>query len=250
MKALIAVLCLLVAAAAGAVGGVIVAGSPCSTGTPSEASAVALSSSPAATEFDSSKLVARIESLNQELTELHLEVLRLKDDRNRTPAVAAESVKVAEADTTNFAVQNRDAVLKIIAQDREDQERKREDERKAKELENILSRADRAAKKLGLNSTQQKALADVYILERQKMDEMRNLRGQGDPESARSAFQEFRDWRTAELTKRLGADLAQQVNESDLAGFRGGGFGGRGGPGGRDGQGGPGGQAGGPPGGQ
>ena len=82
------------------------------------------------------------------------------------------------------------------------------------------------------------------------MDDMRNQRGQGDPESARNAFQEFREWRTAELTKRLGADLAQQVNESDMAGFRGG-FGGRnGGQGqGRNG-GGQDGNGGGPPGGQ
>jgi hypothetical protein len=245
MKALIAVLCLFVAAAAGAVGGVIVAGS---SGAPAgDGSHMALSSAPAA-EFDSSKLVARIESLNQEVNDLHLELLRLKEDKTRTPAAAAEPVKVAEVETTNFAVQHRDSILKIIAQDREDQDRKKEEERKARDLENILARADRAAKKLGLNATHQKALADVYILERQKMDDMRNLRGQGDPEAARTAFQEFRDWRTAELTKRLGADLAQQVSEYDQAGFRGGGFGGR--NGGQGGPGGPGGQGGGPPGGQ
>lgn len=251
MKALIAVLCLLVAAAAGAVGGVIVTGSPAAPA--ADGSQLALANAPVSNStFNSDKLVARIESLNQEVTELHLELMRLKSDKDRTPAAAP--VQVAEAETTNFAVQNREAILKLIAQDREDLERKKEEERRAKDLEAILARADRAAKKLGLNSTQQKALADVYILERQKMDDMRNLRGQGDPEAARTAFQDFREWRTEELTKRLGADVAQQINESDLANFRGGFGGGRGGgQGGQGGQGGPGrngGQPGGPPGGQ
>jgi hypothetical protein len=242
MKALVVVLCLVVAAAAGAVGGVIVAGSP----SRSAQSPVSIASAPAAGgEFDASKLVARIESLNQDVNDLHLELLRLTADKSRVPAVAsAEPAKVAEADTTNFATEHREAILKIIAQDREDQDRKREEERKARDLENILNRADRTAKKLGLSTTQQKSLADVYILERQKMDEMRNMRGQGDPEAARTAFRDFREWRTGELTKRFGADLAQQLDEADAAGFRGGFGGGRGnGPGG-------GGPPGGPTGGQ
>jgi hypothetical protein len=255
MKALIAILAVFVAAAAGAVGGVIVSGSSATPSGEVAAHTGAGNASPAASVSDNAKLVSRIESLNQEVADLHQEVLRLKEATHREPASEAAPVKVAEAETTDFAASHRDAILKIIAQDREDLEHKKEEERKARDLENILARADRAAKKLGLNTTQQKALADVYILEGQKMEEMRNLRGQGDPEAARTAFQEFRDWRTSELTKRLGADLAQQVNESDLAGFRGnGGFGGggrNGGPGGRGGQGGNGGQpGGGPPGGE
>ena len=249
MKALVAVLSLVVAAAAGAVGGVLVTSS---APAPAVEASHAAASTAAAASFDASKLVSRIESLNQEVADLHQEVLHLKENSQRAPVAAEAPAKVAEADTTDFAAQHRDAILKIIAQEREDLQRKQDEERKARDLENILARADRAAKKLGLNSTQQKALADVYILERQKMDDMRNMRGQADPEAMRTAFQEFRDWRTSELTKRLGADLAQQVNESDLAGFRGGGFGGGrggfGGPGGPGGNGGPGG--GGPPGGE
>jgi hypothetical protein len=246
MKSLIAVLCLIVAAAAGAVGGVIVAGS--SPATAVDVSHPSASIAATSTTSDPSKLVSRIESLNQEVADLRQEILRLKESEHREPATAEAPVQVVEADTTNFAAQHRDAILKIIAQDREDQARKQEEERKARDLENTLARADRTAKKLGMNSTQQKSLADVYILERQKMDDMRNLRNQGDPEAARTAFQEFRDWRMAELTKRFGPDLAQQVNENDQAGFRG--FGGRGGgPGGQGGgPGGPGG--GGPPGGE
>jgi hypothetical protein len=241
MKALIAVLALLVAAVAGAVGGVIVTGS---SPTPAvDAAHPASGSGSTGQSFDSSKLVSRIESLNQDVTDLRQELLRLKQDAHREPATAEAPAKVAEVDPTDFAAQHRESILKIIAQDREEQARKAEEERKARDLENTLARADRTAKKLGMNSTQQKALADVYILERQKMDDMRGLRNGGDPEAARTAFQEFREWRVTELTKRLGPDLAQQVTDADQAGFRG--FGGGRGPGG----GGPGGPGGGPPGG-
>lgn len=246
MKALVAVLSLFVAAAAGAVGGVIVTGS--SSAPAVDVSHAASASAASTPGFDASKLVSRIESLNQEVADLHQEVLHLKNNSQRAPVATEAPAKVAEVDATDFAAQHRDAILKIIAQDRDDIARKQEEERKARDLENTLARADRTAKKIGLNPTQQKALADVFVLERQKMDDMRNMRGQGDPEAMRTAFQEFRDWRTGELTKRLGADLAQQVEENDRAGFRGFG-GGRGGngPGGN----GPGGNGpGGPPGGE
>ena len=256
MKALIAILCLCLAGAAGAVGGVLVT----SSSAPVAESSHALASASVTTNgktTDPAQLVSRIESLNQEVADLHEEILRLKENANRGPAAATLPVQLAAEDRSAFALEHRDAILKIIAEDREALERQKKEEDDRKQMEALLARADRTAKKLGMNATQQKALADVYVLERQKMDEMRNLRTQGDPEAARTAFQEFRTWRTDELTKRLGADLAQQVEESDVAMWRGfgggrGGNGRNGGPGGGPGGpggGGPGGFPGGPPGG-
>jgi hypothetical protein len=195
--------------------------------------------------MDPAQLVSRIESLNQEVSDLHQEILRLKESSSRTPAATAVPVQLASEENSTFAVEHRDAILKIIAEDREALERQKKEEDERKQMEALLARADRTAKKLGMNATQQKALADVYVLERQKMDEMRGLRTQGDPEAARTAFQEFRTWRTDELTKRLGTDLAQQVEEADVAMWRGFGRGGngRGGNGGGP-QGGPGGPGG------
>ena len=43
----------------------------------------------------------------------------------------------------------------------------------------------------------------------------------------RNSFREMRDWRMNELTVRLGAELAEKINDSDMAAFRGG-FGGGG----------------------
>jgi hypothetical protein len=258
MKALIAILCLCLAGAAGAVGGVLVTSSSSAPVDSTHALASA-SVAPNGKAMDPAQLVSRIESLNQEVADLHQEILRLKENANRAPAAAAVPVQLASEDNSAFALEHRDAILKIIAEDREALERQKKEEDERKQMEALLARADRTAKKLGMNATQQKALADVYVLERQKMDDMRNLRTQGDPEAARTAFQEFRTWRTDELTKRLGADLAQQVEESDVAMWRGFGRGGngrnggpQGGPGGGPGgfQGGfPGGPPGGPPGG-
>jgi hypothetical protein len=243
MKALIAILCLCLAGAAGAVGGVLVTSS--SSPSVDSAHAIASPGSASAKSMDPAQLVSRIESLNQEVSDLHQEILRLKESSSRTPAATAVPVQLASEENSTFAVEHRDAILKIIAEDREALERQKKEEDERKQMEALLARADRTAKKLGMNATQQKALADVYVLERQKMDEMRGLRTQGDPEAARTAFQEFRTWRTDELTKRLGTDLAQQVEEADVAMWRGFGRGGngRGGNGGGP-QGGPGGPGG------
>jgi hypothetical protein len=251
MKALIAILCLCLAGAAGAVGGVLVS----SSSAPTVADSALASGGAASTgkTMDSAQLVSRIESLNQEVSDLHQEILRLKESSSRTPAATAVPVQLASAENSTFAVEHRDAILKIIAEDREALERQKKEDDERKQMEALLARADRTAKKLGMNATQQKALADVYVLERQKMDEMRGLRTQGDPEAARTAFQEFRTWRTDELTKRLGTDLATEVEKADVAMWRGFGRGGGNGGGPQGGPGGPGGYPftppGGPPGG-
>ncbi len=83
----------------------------------------------------------------------------------------------------------------------------------------------------------------MYILEREKIDGLRNQMRDpgaavGDPEAVRQGFRDLRDWRLNELTNRLGADLAEKINEADFQRFGGGlGPGGRRGNRGRGGQG-------------
>jgi hypothetical protein len=127
---------------------------------------------------------------------------------------------------------HRDAILKVIEDDRQEQKRKQDDEQRARDLQTALARAERTAKQFGLAGDQQKALADVYILERQKIDDLRNqMRDQGgavgDPQAMRQGFRDLRDWRLVELTNRLGADLAEKINEADAQRLGGGGQGGR-----------------------
>jgi hypothetical protein len=126
----------------------------------------------------------------------------------------------------------------VIEEDRQEQKRKADEEQRARELQAALARAERTAKEFGLGHDQEKSLADVYILERAKIDDLRTqMRDQtGDPAAMRQSFRELRDWRLNELTTRLGADLAQKINDTDAQAFRGA-FGG-GGPGGGGGGGG------------
>jgi len=162
----------------------------------------------------------------------------MKSNVAREPAqeVAAAAPAPVDDNSSMFAAEHRSAIMKVIEEDRQAQKRKADEEQRARDLQASLARSERTAKQFGLAADQQKALADIYILERQKMDDIRNQFAAqggpgGDPEAMRTSFRELRDWRLNELTLRLGADLAEKINESDVAAFRGG-FGGPGGGGG------------------
>ena len=174
----------------------------------------------------SSEILQRMDALSREIDDLHAQIAELKAGAAREPAAVSAAEKPVEESATSYAVLHRDAILKVIEDDRLAQQRKREEEQRARDLQAMLARAERTAKRFGLNPEQQKSLADVYVLERAKMEDFRTqARDQGgfgaDPEQMRTAFQELRDWRLNELTTRLGADLAQQINDADVDRFRG-----------------------------
>lgn len=177
------------------------------------------------------EVLARMDALAREVDDLRAQVAALEAGAEREPAVVAAESPVEESATTYAAV-HREAILKVIEDDRLMQQKKREEEQRARDLQQTLARAERTAKRFGLTQDQQKSLADVYLLERVKMEDFRTqFRDQGgmggDPEQMRTAFTELRDWRLNELTTRLGPDLAKQINDSDDR-FRDGGGGRRG----------------------
>ncbi len=170
------------------------------------------------------EVLQRLDVVTRELDDLRAELAALKAGSARAPAASPE--KLEEETAAMFASEHRDAIMKVIADDRAEQERKRTEEQRQRDMENLLARAERTAKKFGLDATQQKSLADVYVLENQKLADMRAaMRDQGgwngDPESVRTAMQEFRDWRLNELTTRLGAELGGRIQEADVQNFRG-----------------------------
>ena len=174
----------------------------------------------------SDEILARMDALAREVDELHAEIAALKAGAEREPAAAIPAeASVEESDTATYAAVHRDAILKVIEDDRVAQQKKREEEQRARDMEAMLARAERTAKRFGLNADQQKSLADVYLLERTKMQDMRTqMREQGgfvgDPEQMRTSFQELREWRLQELSTRLGPDLGQQINDADSDRFR------------------------------
>ena len=181
----------------------------------------------------SAEVLQRLDALSREVDELREQLASVKASASREPAQEVAAIPATSDTPASYSSERRGEILKVIEEDREAQKRKAEEEQRARDLQQSLQRAERTAKQFGLAADQQKALADVYILERQKMEEMRNqFRDQGmngDPEAMRTSFREMRDWRMNELTLKLGAELAEKINDSDMAAFRG--FGGGGGGG-------------------
>jgi uncharacterized membrane protein YgcG len=243
MKPIVAILGLLAAVAAGAVGGIVAS---TTTATPVATDANTATARPSSTTtttsaaptVDNSDLQSEITALQNELARLRSELVSLREGRTResataTPASASTELIPAES----LAIIQKDAILRVIAEERADLQRKEDEARKQRELEQATQRAERVAKELNLSPAEQTKLAEVYVMEREKRDEfMRNMRSGEVPdrEQMRQSFQEYREWRTNELTTRLGADLATKVNEydGDRMGFGGRGMGGGDGGGG------------------
>ncbi|MFN0006360.1 MAG: hypothetical protein ACKVXR_00505 [Planctomycetota bacterium] len=216
-------LCLVLAL--GAIG-LFVALSPGSTpmaaaSTEAPRAATARGTTPDGPQDPADEVLARMDALAREVDDLRAQVAALEAGAAREPAVVAAAQTPPEGSAATYAAVHREAILQVIEDDRLTQQRKREEEQRARDLQAALARAERTAKKFGLDAEQQKSLADVYILERAKMEDLRTqFRDQGgmgaDPEQARTAFTELRDWRLTELSNRLGEDLAQQINKSEF----------------------------------
>jgi hypothetical protein len=193
--------------------------------------------------------LARLDALSAQMTEIKSEMAALKASASResVPEQAREAKPEAVEAAAAMTPVQRDAILKVIADDRAEQKRKADEEQAQRDLQNALARADRAAQKYGLNVDQRKGLVDVFVADAQKSTDLRNqMMNQGfngDREAMRKAFTDLDTWRMDELTKRMGPDLAQQVHDGEFPGMFGGGppGGGRRGNRGAGGGGGPGG---------
>jgi hypothetical protein len=231
MKPIVLVVSLLAAVAAGAVGGIVAS----TTAVPAQetiaapsgtAPAAPTQSAPAAAFVDQSDVQRQITDLTREVDRLHAELAALREGRVRADATeVAQAAPTEDVPAASLAIIHEDAIRRVIAKERAELEQKEEDARKQRELEAALQRAERVAKELGMSTTEQRKLGELYALERDKREEFRKAFQDGqtpDRDQMRQTFQEYRDWRTAELNARFGPDLAARVAESE--GDRGGGF--------------------------
>jgi hypothetical protein len=99
------------------------------------------------------EILARMDALTREVDDLRAQVAALEAGAGREPAVAAAE-KAVDEDTTNYAAVHRDAILKVIEDDRLAQQRKRQEEQRARDLEQSLARAERVAQRVGLTPEQ------------------------------------------------------------------------------------------------
>jgi hypothetical protein len=222
MKLLLVFACVVLAVIAGAAGALIVS-------TPAPAPQIVTMPAPPpmttpatpenASSLHDSDLLARVDDLTREVTALRDELARMREGTARAPVTTALPDGASPRAEDDFAEVHREGILEVIEQDRAAREQQREADRAQREEEAILARAERAARELGLSAMQQKALADVYTLERQKLAELRATLVTDAysemPVNVREQFATLRQWRTDELTTRFGSDLAQKISELD-----------------------------------
>lgn len=228
MKLLLVLVGLLCAVGAGAAGYLLVSPSATTSGS-SVAPREAVSPGGPAISVEVQR---KMDDLNMQIAALEAKVTDLQRAGSRVDA-SDERVTLAAA-PAEIAVVQRDTILKVIAEDRLLQEQLREEERKKREQAALDQQAERIANKLNMNSLQKNQLVDLLGQERTKMaalrDQFQGGAGTDGFANARDSFREIRDWKTGELTKLFGADLATQIGEMD-GGGRGGFAGGQGGGG-------------------
>ena len=176
---------------------------------------------------------AEVEGLRLRVEELSREVAGLRSDVSRQVAPTSADLKTPGS-VDEVAALQRDAVVKIMADEQARQQAKRDEERKARELAGYAQIAERAAKELGLGPVDQTKLVDFMAASGTKRDDMfKTARESGAPEGFRTAMEDFRVWRETELQTQFGADLAKQLTDyARTQGRDGMGMGFGGGPGG------------------
>lgn len=182
----------------------------------------------AAAELDG--LRGAVANLQREVDDLRAQLARRDVAANETPT---EAGTVATVDAV--AELQRDAIVRVMEEERQREQQKRDEERKAREKEALDRMAERAAKELGLSPADQTRYSDYLAVASAKREEMfAGMRGgQGNGTDFRTAWEDYRTWSENELKGTFGDNLGQQIGDWQRDQMRGGGmgfdFGGRGG---------------------
>ncbi len=156
------------------------------------------------------ELEARIAILESELSSVS------RRTRVDEPLEAPLSALDPAADTDG----TRDLVLQVIEEERRARERREEELRATRLEERLREQAARAAEELGLSPSEEGALLSVIREESTRREDLfRTLReSEFDPalrESVRSGMEALQTWKTLELEKRFGVELAGRISELD-----------------------------------
>jgi hypothetical protein len=160
------------------------------------------------------ELLARIARLEDE-------VASMRSELERSPVVGSAGSSTSSETTSGLiAAVQRDAILTVMAEERERMATERETEREQREMQALLDRTSRLAETLGLGSGDEKKLVDLMLADRENreslLEEMRDLRGQPDSrETIRENWQAYQEDRRADLASAFGTDLAEQILEME-----------------------------------
>jgi len=174
---------------------------------------------------DNAGLARQVDDLSTQVAALRGELDGLRTDLARRETPSAAPMMVAKAD--ELAAVQHDAVIKILQEQKDLEQKKRDEERKARDLQQIKDRAARAAKELGLGTADEGRLVDFMTVASAKRDEMfaSTRDGNFDRDAMRKNFEDYRTWTETELKAQFGADLADQLIKLQRGG-RDGGWGG------------------------
>jgi hypothetical protein len=175
-------------------------------------------------------LAAQLDRLGERLGALEDEVRRLRDVAAREPVAAIDDGTDPERLAAAFEItpEQREVIEKVLADVRAAEEAERDERRLRREEDEILERAERVAKEIGLSAADQKTLADHYSVAAVRRRELlERAREDGwDRTTIRDDFIQLRDWSEQAMVDVFGADLARQIQEADRSSR----FGGRAGP--------------------
>ncbi len=153
--------------------------------------------------------VQAVRDLGSRLDELSREVTGLRSE-------------IASQQSTKMSSAQRDAILKVVADERAERQQAEERARQQRFAQLCIQNAEHAAKKFGLSEDQRNGYAEVLRLSQDRLvaldARMRDVFSKTDDVQERSSasestMEDYKNWRLEELTRRVGADLAQKINE-------------------------------------
>ena len=176
--------------------------------------AAAPSRAPGASEAHVAELLARIETLSERVDQLSMEVTGLRTAASRAPIASPANEEVAAATLATSALP-REAIVEVIAEERERLEAQRIAQKEQRELDRVLARAETISRELGLTPGEEKVLGDVLLEERQLADvllaDLKLAETRVEKVEMKKAFGEVATWRDQELAKRLGPVTSELV---------------------------------------
>jgi hypothetical protein len=170
------------------------------------------------TDLRMSALEARIDSLEA----------RLAAALDRRPVPAEEVAKRPNEAVPLAAPEARDFEMDVLEEDRQQRETERAQRRLELLEERARVRADELSEELGLALRERESLYGVLVEESTRRTALfESLRDGEMPvdgrDEIRERFRAIDEWKSTELTAKLGSDVATKVLESERGGF--GGFG-------------------------
>ncbi len=172
---------------------------------------------------------AELDGLRGAVANLQREVDDLRAQLARRDVAATEAPREAGAVATVDVVADlqRDAIVRVMEEERQREQQKRDEERKAREKEALDRMAERAAKDLGLSPADQTRYSEYLTVASAKREEMfAGMRGGGGngggPQDFRTAWEDYRAWSENELKGTFGDNLGQQIGDWQREQMRGG----------------------------